>query len=322
MIAVEYWDRAVDVLKNARQVAVCCHVSPDGDALGSMLALGLALEKLGKQAQMSWGNPELTVAYSFLFLPGVDRLVTFDQIPERPEVFVAVDCGDISRLELLTSRFENAGAGINLDHHKSNTGYGSINLVDPARASSCELVYELVCRLGCEIDPDMATLLYTGLVTDTGRFQYSNTRPETLRLAAELRQLGADHLMVAEQIYESSSFAQLRVLGAVLGRARLENGVVYSWLETTDLGETGLEAAEDIIDVLRAVREARIAMLLKQQPDGGWKGSLRSRGGSDVSVVARSFGGGGHAAAAGFTVHGELDQVMKTVLERLAGIEP
>lgn len=317
MIDEQEWTRAVEVLKASAEVAVCCHVSPDGDAYGSMIGLGLALEKLGKKIYMSWGSPELVISYSYSFLPGVDRLVTLDQMPEKVETFVAIDCGDVKRLEQLMPRFDDAGTSLNIDHHLSNTDYGDINLVDPQRASSSELAYELIQRLGLEVDADIATLLYAGLVTDTGRFQYSNTGAGTLRTAAELRELGADHLMIGEKIYESASFDQLRILGTVLSRAKLEDGVVYSWLETGDLGDTGLDAAEDIIDTLRSIREARIAMFLKQQPTGGWKGSLRSRGGGDVSVVAKSFGGGGHAAAAGFSVQGELDEVIKRVLVRI-----
>jgi len=310
----------VEVLRSSKQVAVCCHVAPDGDAFGSMLGLGRALEQQGKKVWMSWGSPALTVPYSYGFLPGVEKTVTYDQIPEQVETFVATDCADKKRLELLTSRFDNAGTSINIDHHLSNSRYADINLVDPERASSCELAYELITRLGVPIDPEIATCLYTGVVTDTGRFQYSNTVPDTFRVAAELRELGADHLIVAARVYESASLEQLRILGQVLGRARLQDGVVYSWLDTKDLGDQGLDAAEDIIDLLRTVREARITLLLKEQPDGGWKGSLRSRGGGDVSEVAKSFGGGGHAAAAGFSVTGKLEEVIKEVLERLAAL--
>jgi bifunctional oligoribonuclease and PAP phosphatase NrnA len=320
LIPEEDWDKAVEVLRSSKEVAVCCHVAPDGDAFGSMLALSRALEQLNKKVWVSWGSSTLTVPYSYEFLPGVDKLMTYDRIPERVETFVAIDCADKKRLELLTSRFENAGTSLNIDHHLSNSRYADINLVDPERASSCELAHELIKRMGVPIDPEIATCLYTGVVTDTGRFQYSNTVPETFRVAAELRELGADHLTVAERIYESASLEQLRILGLVLGRARLSDGVVYSWLDTKDLGDQGLDAAEDIIDLLRTVREARITMLLKEQPDGGWKGSLRSRGGGDVAEVAKSFGGGGHAAAAGFSVQGKLEEVINLVLERLAAL--
>jgi phosphoesterase RecJ-like protein len=317
LIPEESWTRAAEVIRGSTEVAVCCHVAPDGDAFGSILALGRALEQQGKTVWMGWGSDQLTVPYSYGFLPGVEKLVPPDRVPREVETFVAVDCADVKRLEQLVPSFEKAGTTVNIDHHLSNSVFGDVNLVDPDRASSCELVYELLRRLDIPVDPKIATCLYTGVVTDTGRFQYSNTIPETLRVAAELRELGADHLTVAQRVYESASLAQLQILGQVLVRARLEDGVVYSWLETKDLGDHGPDAAEDVIDVLRTVRDAQIAMLLKEQPDGSWKGSLRSRGGGDVSAVAKSFGGGGHAAAAGFTVHGKLDDVIKQVLERL-----
>jgi phosphoesterase RecJ-like protein len=321
LIPEEEWTRAAEVIRGSTQVAVCCHVAPDGDAFGSVLALGRALEQQGKTVLMGWGSAELTVPYSYGFLAGVEKLLSPDRFPPEVETFVAVDCADVKRLELLGPNFERAVIRVNIDHHLSNSGFGDINLVDPDRASSCELVYELLRWMELPIDPEVATCLYTGVVTDTGRFQYSNTIPETLRVAAELRELGADHLTVAERVYESASLAQLRILGQVLVRARLEDGVVYSWLETKDLGDQGPEAAEDVIDLLRTVREARITMLLKEQPDGSWKGSLRSRGGGDVAAVAKSFGGGGHAAAAGFTVRGDRDEVIKKVLGRLAELK-
>ena len=320
MIAEQEWARAVKVVKGSAEVAVCCHVAPDGDAFGSMLALGRVLGQQGKKVWMSWGSEEPVVPYSYAWLPGTDLITRPDAVPEAPETFIAVDCADLKRLELLTGRFEGAGTTINLDHHLSNSGFGDLNLVDPRKASSAELVFELIRRMEVPIDSDTATCLYTGVVTDTGRFQYSNTIPETLRAAAELRDLGADHLAVAERVYESASLAQLRILGNVLARAQLQDGVVFSWLETKDLAGERPEAAEDIIDVLRTVRDARIALLLKEQADGSWKGSLRSRGGGDVSQVAKSFGGGGHAAAAGFTVQGSRDEVVEQVLGRLAKV--
>lgn len=322
MIPEAGWARAVEVLTNSGEVIVACHVAPDGDALGAMLGLGSHLEQTGKKVWMSWGSAVLTVPFNYRFLPGVDRVVPPDRIPQTVQTFVAVDCGDAPRLELLASRFAAAGTRVNIDHHLSNTGFGDINLVDPGRASSSELAYELILRMGGQPSPDIATCLYTGVVTDTGRFQFSNTSAETLRLAAELRESGADHLAVAEQVYESAPFDQLHVLGTVLSRARLEDGVVYSWLELKDLGGLGMEIAEDFIDVLRAVREADIAMILKEQPEGGWKGSLRSRNDTDVSVVAQSFGGGGHAKAAGFSFDGTLEELIAAVRGRLAAASP
>jgi phosphoesterase RecJ-like protein len=318
VIADTEWTRAVDALRNASEVAISCHVSPDGDAFGSMLGLGLHLESLGKKVWMSWGSPETLIPDNYSFLPGVDKIVPQDRFPDKVEVFVAIDCGDQRRLELLTAKFLAAGTRLNIDHHVSNTNYGDINLVDHHRASSAELALELIRRMGGEVTPEIATNLYTGVVTDTGRFQYSNTTPGTLQAAVALREAGADHLTVAEHIFESAPFDQLRILGKVLARAKLEDGVVYSWLLTDDLEGLGLEVAEDFIDFLKVVKEADVAMILKERPEGGWRASLRSRTEIDVSAVAQSFGGGGHTKAAGFSIRGELDDVLGRIKQRLA----
>jgi bifunctional oligoribonuclease and PAP phosphatase NrnA len=320
LISPDEWAKATRAIDGSASLAVCCHVAPDGDALGSMLGLGHYLQRRGKAVWMSWGSPAPTVPYQYAFLPGVERIVRPDELPERIETFIAMDCADVKRLEVLEGRFRAAGTRINVDHHISNSRFGDINLVDPDRASSCELAFELVQHLGGSVNAEEATCFYTGIVTDTGRFQYSNASPETLRVAAELLEAGADHLMVAERVYESASFEQLRLLGTVLSRAKLEDGLVYSWLSRDDLGELGLEETEDFIDALRTIRDIRVALLAKQQPEGWWKGSLRSRGGVDVSLVAKSFGGGGHAAAAGFSFKGELDELIRKVRERLAAI--
>jgi phosphoesterase RecJ-like protein len=318
LISPEEWARAVRAIDQSVSLAVCCHVAPDGDALGSMLGLAHYLQRRGKQVWTSWGGQTPTVPYQYAFLPGAERIVKHDELPEQVEAFIAIDCADRKRLELLIDRFEAAGTTINVDHHISNSHFGDINLVDPDRASSCELAYELVQHLGGSVDAGEATCFYTGIVTDTGRFQYSNALPETLRVAAELREAGADHLMVAQRVYESASFEQIRLMGTVLSRAKLEDGLVYSWLFFDELGKLGLEDTEDFIDSLRTIRGIKVALLAKQQPAGWWKGSLRSRGEVDVAEVAKTFGGGGHAAAAGFSFEGELDQLIRQVKERLA----
>lgn len=318
MIADSDWDRAVDALREASEVAISCHVSPDGDAFGSMLGLGLYLQSLGKKVWMSWGSTEAVIPDNYRFLPGVEHIVSQHQIPDAVEVFVAVDCGDVRRLDLLTPKFLEAGTRVNMDHHVSNSGYGDINLVDYTRASSAELSMELITRMGGDLTPQIATCLYTGVVTDTGRFQYSNTSPATMQAAVALREAGADYLTVAEQIFESAPFVQLRILGKVLARAVLQDAVVYSVLQLDDLEGQPLDVAEDFIDSLKVVKEARVVVLLKERPEGGWRVSLRARDDTDVSAVAQSFGGGGHTKAAGFSMGGPLEEAIPAVLARIA----
>jgi len=317
LIAEDQWREAIGVLQASSSVAVVCHISPDGDALGSMLGLGCFLQRQGKKVWMSWGSADLKTPSQYHFMPGQADVVTHDLVPADLEAFVAIDCGDIGRLELLKDKFESATARLNIDHHLSNPLFGSVNLVDPHCASSSEIAYELVKRMGGTPTADEATCFYTGIVTDTGRFQYANATPKTLRDAAELRELGVDHELVAEKIFESLSFSCLHVLGVVMSRAVLEDGVVWSWMTSSDLGELPIEETEHFIEELKVVKEAGVAALLKQQTPGEWRVSLRSRGGVDVSAVAQSFGGGGHARAAGFTGKGDLEALRKALIGRI-----
>jgi len=282
-----------------------------------MLGLGRFLARQGKKVWMSWGSAELKIPSQYNFMPGLGDVVTWDQVPADLEAFVAIDCGDIGRLELLKDKFESAAVRLNIDHHLSNPLFGSVNLVDTVCASSSEIAYELVKRMGGPPTADEATCFYTGIVTDTGRFQYSNATPKTLRDAAELRELGVDHELVAEEIFESASFSYLHVLGIVMSRARLEDDLLWSWMTPADLGELPIEETEHFIEALKVVKDAGVAALLKQQTEGEWRVSLRSRGAVDVSVVAQYFGGGGHARAAGFTGKGDLESVSAALMDRI-----
>lgn len=313
----ETWGKAAAALEAASSVAVCCHVNPDGDALGSMLALGLFLERLGKKVWMSWGSPEVVVPLQYRWLPGVGRTVPPAQVPRDSEVFVAIDCADIARLEELRPAFDGSQTTINIDHHDTNDSFAEINLVDSVRASSCELANELISKMGGTPTREEATCLYTGIVTDTGRFMFPNATPQTLRTAATLREIGIDHAQVAVDVFESASFAYLHVVGVVLSKARLEDGLVWSWVDQNELVGLALEETEDLIDQLRAVREAEVAMLLKQLPEGNYRVSLRSRGNVDVGQVAKSFGGGGHQRAAGFSIEGSAEECAAAVRKRI-----
>ncbi|MPY96103.1 MAG: bifunctional oligoribonuclease/PAP phosphatase NrnA [Acidimicrobiia bacterium] len=322
MIEEAEWDRAVAVLRSAGEVVVGCHVDPDGDALGSLLGLAGALRRGGTRVWATWGAEDPKAPPIYGFLEGLETVVPPAEVPERPDVFVAVDCGDPSRLGTLAGHFAAAATTVNLDHHRSNPGFGTVNLVDPGAASSAELVYQLVRRMGATPDPAEATALYTGIVTDTGRFQYSSTSPTTLRVAADLREIGVDHERVATEIFESGSLAYLHVVGVVLSRARVEDGLVWSWLDTADLDAAGLsiDEAEGLIDAIRPVKESRFALLLKQRAEGGgYKGSLRSRGEVDVAQIAQALGGGGHRRAAGFTFDGAPDEAARAVLKLADG---
>jgi len=306
------WDAAVSALCAADEVAIACHVNPDGDALGSLMAAYLGLRQLGKQTFASWGASPPTSPFGYGFL-NVDEALTEPAAVPLTDTFLALDCGAADRLGELEGRVSDSRCTINVDHHPGNDQFGTLNLVVPTASSSAELVMRLLQDCGVQIDRAIATCLWTGVVTDTGRFQYSNTSPETLRLAAELLDLGVPAPDLASEIWGSLPFGYLRLLGLVLGRAELlaDAGFVYSSVHLADLAATGtsLDEAEGLIDALRSTRDADVAAIFKQQDDGKFRVSLRSKGPRSVGEIARARGGGGHELAAGFTA----DDVEATV---------
>lgn len=306
-----------DAIRRHDRFLVTTHENPDGDALGSLLAAHLALEALGKDSLMYLGGPTpLPGEYRFLSLDGLLRELPADTA-ER--VLVAVDCANESRFadaEVL----DRAAAVIDVDHHHDNSRFGAVNLVDAAASSTGEVLRDVFRELDVELTPELAEPLYVALVTDTGRFQYSNTTPKALRLAAELVEAGADLHGVFQSVYESVQFAKLKLLARALERAELHAGgaLVISWLRRDDFAEVGAEEpySEGIIDSLRAVEGAELAALIREPRSGtpARRISLRaSHDELDVSAIARSFGGGGHPQAAGFS----SDEPIEVVAEQI-----
>jgi phosphoesterase RecJ-like protein len=306
------WDGAVAALSEANAIAIACHVNPDGDAFGSLLAASLGLRKLGKTTYPTWGTTPAQVPASYVFLPGLDSLVQPGDLPPV-DIFLALDCGAVDRLGEVEPVVARTATTVNVDHHRGNDNFGTFNLVVPTASSTAELMTSLLRDLGVELDLEIATCLYTGIVTDTGRFQYTNSSPETLRLAADLLTFGVPAAEIAGEVFDSSPFGYLKLVGRVLDRARLlqESGFVYSWIEQQDLQETGvtMEETEKVIDLIRGTRAADVAGLFKEQPGGGFRVSLRSKGPRTVDGIARDKGGGGHHLAAGFST----DNVEETV---------
>ena len=313
------WDAAVKALSEADEVAIACHVNPDGDALGSLLAASLGLSKLGKKTYPTWGTSPAEVPSSYAFLPGLDSLVQPLELPFT-DTFLVLDCGSADRLGDAEAAARKATISVNLDHHRGNGEFGTYNLVVPTASSTAELMTRMLDDLGVDLDLDIATCLYTGIVTDTGRFQYTNSSPDTLRLAADLLAFGVPAPRIAGEVFDSSPFGYLKLVGRVLDRACLlqDDGFVYSWIEQHDLAETGvtMEETEKVIDLIRGTRAADVAGLFKEQPDGGFRVSLRSKGPRTVDQIARGMGGGGHHLAAGFS----SDNIEETVAYIVSGL--
>ena len=309
-----------DALRQHDRFLVVTHENPDGDALGSLLAATLALRQLGKDAVMYLAG-ETPLPREYAFMP-LDELVREAPMDAAERVLLAVDCAKEDRIgdpDALT----RAPLVLDIDHHHDNTRFGDANLIVADASSTGEVLRDVFSELGVALTPELAEPLYIALVTDTGRFQYANTTPKALRLAAELVEAGADIHAVFQEVYESVEFAKLKLLARALGRAEvLEGGrIVVSHLVRTDFGEVGASEpySEGIIDYLRAVEGAELAVLIREQLSRGapaHKGSLRSSIDElDVSAIARRFGGGGHRQAAGFSTDLPLQDIVEQIRE-------
>ena len=310
--------RAAEVLTSADDVALACHLNPDADALGSMLGLSAFLRTRGVSTVCSFPNEPLHLPPWAALLPGSGDLVEVVDFPDAPPVMVTCDCASADRLGSLEPAATKAQELIWIDHHRSNPGSGTIPLIDPAASSTCEVVFRLIGAMGGEMPDDAALCLYAGLVTDTGRFQYEATTPETLRIAATLREHPFDHSRLVQALYEDNRREYLRLAGIALARASFvpEASMVWTYLTQADLAEAGVGADEtdDLIDLIRTARDVDVAAVLKQQRDGRFKVSVRSRGASDLAAVAAAFGGGGHRLAAGYTSdHGPAGTIARLV---------
>jgi phosphoesterase RecJ-like protein len=311
-------------LRDHDRFLVTTHENPDGDALGSLLAATLALRALGKDAVMflNWHAP-LPGEYRFMDLEDLRRELPLD-LEDR--VLVAVDCANESRLGEETSFLARARSVVDIDHHHDNTRFGDVNLIVPDASSTAEVLRDVLRELDVALTPELAEALYIGLVTDTGRFQYANTTPKALRLAAELVESGADVHKIFQGVYESIQFAKLKLLARALDRAAVHDGgrIVVSWLRREDFAEVGAEEpySEGIIDFLRAVEGAEVAALIREPPrdDGPTRRvSLRaSISDVDVSAIARSFGGGGHKQAAGFSTDATVEEITALIRRQYA----
>jgi len=318
-------DQVVEELRAAQKLLLTTHENPDGDALGSLLAMHWTLEALGKDSVMYMSPDEFPLPYEY-------RHMTFDGLLGAPpddlgeRVVVFLDCGNIDRMPV--DFLQRDGIHIlNIDHHHDNTLFGTVNLVVPEASCTAEIVYDLANHLGATITEETANALYVGLVTDTGRFMYENTTPAAHRMAADLIDAGVDTHLVYRRLYEDLPFRRLQLLTRALhGVARYDGGAItLAMLSRRDYEETGaLETdSEGVVDHLRAVEGTKVAVLVRElladERRGRRKVSLRATDGTvDVSAIARSLSGGGHRQAAGFTTTLGPDELVATLREQVA----
>jgi len=309
-------------LREHQQFAVLSHVRPDGDALGSQLALGLSLKQLGKDVRI-WNEDGMLEKYSFL--PNAELLTKPSAEPEDVDVAIALDTAIQNRLGRTVAAIKSAKLWINIDHHPSNPGYGDIVHVDPNAPATGQILFELIKNQKLPIDAAIAENLYVAISTDTGSFQYPNTTARTLEIAAELVRAGVDVGRVSQLTYENYPRRRIELLRELLGTMRFDakDRVASFSLSLTTAKKLGVlpEDNEGLIDHLRAIRGVIAAVFFEELIDDKVRVSMRSKSEKvNVCAICEKFGGGGHVLAAGARVRGSLAEVEKKVLEEVRDV--
>jgi phosphoesterase RecJ-like protein len=305
-----------DVLRQIEQrdrFVLTSHARPDGDAIGSALACCQVLRAMGKQADVVLHDGVPRVYRS---LPFADQVLQADRVVGNYEAAIILECDSIhrTRLEGLENRFL-----ISIDHHVSGRPFANVNWIDPHAVATGEMVFRLAREAGTPISPEIATCLYTALMTDTGSFMFQGTNECTFALARELVLAGADPSHCARSIYFAHSVAKMRLLGEALRNLNTEGPVGWTWVtqEQMERWEAKEEDCEGLVNYVLSIGEIEVAAFFREMPDGRFRVSLRSKGQLNVAQVAEGFGGGGHECASGCSVDGPLDRAVGQVLEPL-----
>ncbi len=301
-------------IKNRDDIAVVTHINPDGDALGSVFALSMALCSIGKKSRVVLAAP-LPGKYTFSELKADYMLV--DDAPEKFQCVIAVDCADFRRLGETRRLFNNAEYTINIDHHSSNDGFARLNYVVP-EPSAGEIVYDLICALGVSLDTDMAAALYVAISSDTGNFTYENTQPKTFERCAKIAETGLPISTIANHLYNARTYESTLLIGKVIENLRLyfDARLAVTRISLEELSKTGASAedCETVINYARDIDTVQLAVFIRQFKENLYKVSFRSKSDIDVMEIAQRFGGGGHKKASGCTMSGEIEDVLDTVL--------
>jgi bifunctional oligoribonuclease and PAP phosphatase NrnA len=306
-------EAALEVVRRGRRFAVCSHARPDGDAVGSMLALGMMLTALGKQADLYSADP---VPQIYRGLPCAGTIRRATRVEEDYDAAILLECDSVARtrLEGLEGRLL-----VNIDHHASWKAFAEVNWIEEDACAVAEMVYRLTRAAGVPVTPAMATCLYTAVLTDTGSFCYEGTDAHAFEVARELVQCGANPAEIAREVYFSNPLPKMALLGAALTHLRREGRLAWLWVTDEDMtrGQATEEDCEGIVNYAIGIAGVEAAVLLRELKDGKIRLSLRSKGGVDVARVAASFGGGGHRHAGGCTLAGPLTSAMEKILETM-----
>lgn len=316
-------------LKASSRLLLTSHINPDGDAVSSMLALGLALEKIDKD--IVWIN-ESPIPAVYRFLPSVDRIAQSIEAPQPFDVAVVMDCGDTERIGCTAAVIEQASTVVNIDHHSTNTGFGHLQYIDATASATTELIYRLLGKMGIALDQDIAMAIYTGILTDTGSFRFSNTNSAAFAICTEMTAIGVDPYDIAQHVYGPYPLERIKLLNLALDSIEISGNRKLSMMTVTQamLNQTGtqLEDVDGLIHYARRIQNVKVAALIQELhngnepagPPGQYHVSLRSDGAVDVAAIAATYGGGGHRTAAGFGMQATLSEVkfeIATLAEKL-----
>lgn len=306
--------QAIEFIDKYNSFAVAAHLNPEGDAIGSTIALALIVRGAGKSAFYYSRDP---IPKNMSFLPGLGDIIRkTGQIPEV-EAVIVLDCGDLERTGPEFAEFASDKPILNIDHHQTNNGFGAVSWVEPEASSTGEMIAELARAMKAAVSPDIATCIYTAILTDTGSFQFSNTSPRTLRVAADMIEAGARPEISSSNYYHAKPAGSLLLLAGCLATLEFNQdftrGDIVITTEMFEKTKTGPDAAEGIINLIADVETLAVAVVYRQTGQDQWKVSLRSKGETDVAKIAAGFKGGGHKNAAGCSMSGDLDQVKETI---------
>ena len=319
-------EKIIATIQQSQKVFVASHVRPDGDAVGALLTMGKLVEALGVPVEVYNESPIPAV---YRFLPGVEIVSHEPAVCDGCDTAVILDCGSFERIgEAVVTKVEMLPVIINIDHHVTNSGYGHIPWVEPAACSTAELVYDLIGAANIELTPQMAWALYTGILTDTGSFRFSNTSQKAFAICEKLVGLGVEPSEVSRHVYGRYSMGRIKLLNLALDAIEISaNGKVSMMVLTRQMLEktgTRPEDVEGLINYARRIEDVRLAALIQEDVNdngnGGYQVSLRSDGQVDVAAIATQYGGGGHPNAAGFSGKGRIAEMKAQIMALAAEI--
>jgi phosphoesterase RecJ-like protein len=306
---------SVDAIRSKHRFVLSSHARPDGDSIGSQLAMAYALRALGKTVTIVNKDPAPDPIMAF---PGVDAIAIADRVSGDFDAAIIMECGDLNRPGVAgLDRFFL----INIDHHPGNTEYGQVNWFDPSAAACGEMVFDLIRALGVPLSLEIATHVYLAILTDTGSFHYSGISPRTFAICKEALEAGVDAVQVARNVYDSNNMGRLKLFGAVLSAMQIDRtgriAIVYVDHAMAQAAGGSYEDTEGLVNLPLTVKEIEAVVFFKEEKDNEYRVSLRSKGAIDIGAVAKEFGGGGHKNAAGCTVRGAITDLQRLIVEKI-----